>query len=168
MSIELNQIATNRYAPEGSQAINLYSTATADDLTLGQLVAAVCIRSADAVQAQSVNKMNLMSVGTERLEKTSAYVKAIAENTLADWAGAKAYLEGTIGVTGLPDNLSSYKKRIQAVNAVKEKLEVLTQKAQEDMIDMQTLMNRNDMILNTSSNIVRAMGGTKMNAANKF
>ena len=166
--IEATQIAVNRYAPAGSEAINLYSTGAAEDLTLGQLVAAVCVRTAGALEEQSVNKMNLMSFGTEKLEKASLYMQAIAEETMSDWTGAKAYLEGTIGATGLPDDLSTYEKRMQAVSAIKEKLEVMTQQAQEDMIDLQTLINRRDMTYNTSSNIIKAMGNSKINSAGKM
>ena len=168
MSVEVSQIAVNRYAPEGSQAINLYSTETAGNLTLGQLVAAVCIRTAGALEEQSVNKMNMMSIGTEQLEKASDYMQQIAEETLSDWATAKAYLSDTVGVAGLPDDLSSYERRMQAVSAIKERLETLTQQAQEDMIDMQTLINRRDMTFNTSSNIVKAIGNSKLNAASKM
>ena len=166
--IEPTQIATNRYAPSGSKAINLYSTGAADNLTLGQFVSAVCIRTAGALEEQSVNKMNMMSIGTEQLEKTSDYMQQIAEETLSDWATAKAYLSDTVGVAGLPDDLSSYERRMQAVSAIKERLETLTQQAQEDMIDMQTLINRRDMTFNTSSNIVKAIGNSKMNAASKM
>lgn len=166
--IEASQIATNRYAPQGSEAINLYSTGAADNLTIGQLVAAVCIRTAGALEEQSVNKMNMMSVGTEKLEKAAIYMKEIAEDTMSDWATAKSYLMNTIGVSGLPDDLSTYEKRMQAVNAVKEKLEAMTQQAQEDMIDMQTLINRRDMTFNTSSNIIKAMGNSKTNSAGKL
>ena len=166
--IEATQIATNRYAPAGSEAINLYSTGAAEDLTLGQLVAAVCIRTAGALEEQSVNKMNMMSVGTEKLEKASVYMQEIAEERMSDWATVKAYLTDTIGVTGLPDDLSTYEKRMQAVNAIKEKLEAMTQQAQEDMIDLQTLINRRDMTYNTSSNVINAMGNSKNNSASKM
>ena len=166
--IEASQIATNRYAPAGSRAINLYSTGAAEDLTLGQLVAAVCIRTAGAIEEQSVNKMNMMSVGTEKLEKASSYMQAIADESMSDWATAKSYLTNTIGVTGLPDDLSTYEKRMQAVKVIKEKLEAMTQQAQEDMIDLQTLINRRDMTYNTSSNVIKAMGNSKNNSASKM
>ena len=168
MSIESNQIAVNRYATEGSQAINLYSTGTAEDLTLGQLVAAVCIRTAGALEEQSVNKMNIMNIGVEQLDKASVYMQQVADESMSDWAAAKTYLSGTVGVSGLPDDLSSYEKRMQAVNAIKERLDALTQQAQEDMIDMQTLINRRDMTFNTSSNIIKALGNSKMNTAAKM
>ena len=168
MSIELSQIATNRYAPEGSQAIKLYSTETASGLTLAQLIAAVCIRTAGALEEQSVAKMNMMSFGTEILEKASDYMRQIAEGNMSGWEEAKSYLADTVGVVGLPDDIGSYDKRMQAVNAIKERLEILTQQAQEDMIDMQTLINRRDMVFNTSSNVVKAVGNSKLNAASKM
>ena len=77
-------------------------------------------------------------------------------------------MESAIDVTGLPDDLSTYVKRMQAIDAIKEKLEGMTQQAQEDMIDIQTLINRRDMTYNTSSNIIKTMGNTKMNAAGKM
>lgn len=166
--IEASQIATNKYAPAGSRAINLYSTGTAENLTLGQLVSAVCIRTAGALEEQSVNKMNMMSIGTEKLEKASVYMQEIAEETMSDWAAAKAYLADTVGVSGLPDDLSTYEKRMQAVNAIKEKLDSMTQQAQEDMIDLQTIINRRDMTYNTSSNVIKAMGNSKTNSAGKM
>ncbi len=168
MSIEANMIAVNRYAPEGSKAINLYSTSTAENLTVGQLVSAICIRTACALEEQSVNKMNRMNANTETLEQASTYLQQIAESTLTDWTAAKDYLESTLGVMGLPDDLSTYNRRMQAINAIKEKLEGMTQQAQEDMIDLQTLINRRDLSYNTSSNIVKTMGNSKMNAAGKM
>lgn len=168
MAIEANQIAVNRYAPERSRAINLYSTGTAENLTLGQLVAAVCIRTAGALEDQSVNKMNMMNSGTEILDKASEYMRQIAENTLGNWAEARSYLSGTLGAVGLPDDLSTYERRMQAVDAVKARLDALTQQAQEDMIDMQTLINRRDMVFNTSSNVIKSMGNAKTNAAAKM
>ena len=142
MSIEANHIAVNRYAPEGSQAINLYSTETASDLTLGQLVAAVCIRTAGALEEQSVNKMNRMNACTEKLEKASECMRRIAEDRMSDWTAEREYLEGEVGVVGLPDGLDSHEKRMQAVDAVKKKLEILTRQAQEDMERMRRLMEQ--------------------------
>lgn len=173
MAIEPIQIATNRYAPEGQQAINLYSTGVADNLTLDQLIAAICVRTAGSLEEQSVNKMNLMNAGTAMLEKTSGYIQQLADDTLTDWESAKSYLTDVVGVLGLPDSIikygeTSYEKRMLAISAIKERLEVLTQKAQEDMIEMQTLINRRDMTFNTSSNIIRALNNTKTNAAGKL
>ena len=168
MSVELNQIAANRYAPAGSQAINLYSTETASGLTLAQRIAPASIRHAGALEEQSITKMNIMSFSTEMLDKASVFMQQLAEGTMSNWAEAKAYLTDTVGVAGLSDDISTYDKRMQAVNAIKERLDVLTQQAQEDMIDMQTLINRRDMTFNTSSNVVKSIGNSKLNSASKM
>ena len=78
MSLTIEQIATNRYAPAGADAISLYGTELADGLTLGQLVIAVSMRSAAEYEAQGVVKMNRMAGGSEKLEKMAAFMEDIA------------------------------------------------------------------------------------------
>ena len=72
MAIANVQIAMNRYAPTGSDAIFLYDCNQASGLTLGQLVQAVCLRSAAAYERQSVTKMNVMAADTAVLVDASA------------------------------------------------------------------------------------------------
>ena len=169
MPIESIQIATNRYAPAGSEAIQMYDTGASGPLTLGQLVQAVCLRSAATYEAQSVVKMNVMTEGSTKLDTAASYLTQIVQGT-ADWTAAKAYLTGTLGIpaSDLPDNLSTYDKRIQAANALKAKMDALTQDQQEEMIDLQTLVNRRDSAYSTSSNVVRTLGTSSMDNAQNF
>ena len=162
--IGIEQIATNRYAPSGADAISLYTNGTAEGLTLGQLVISVCLKSAAAYEAQSVVKMNTLTAGAVKLDDASKLMEQIA-NGSANWNDAKAYLTGTLGidVSTLPDGISTYDKRMAAVKAVKEKVDALTQQQQRDMIDLQTLVNRRDVAYSTSSNVVRSLG-TSQNA----
>ena len=176
MPIESIQIATNRYAPAGSDPILMYDTGASGPLTIGQLVQAVCIRTAAVVEAQSVTKMNSMTAGSLQLETAAGYLSQIVQGT-ADWTAAKAYLTGTLGIpaSDLPDRIDeydgqttcAYDRRIQAANALKAKMDALTQSQQEEMIDLQTLVNRRDNAYSTSSNVVRALGTSASdNAAN--
>ena len=164
--IESTVIAINRNAPRGAEAINLYSTGQegGSNLTLGQLVMSVCIRSAAAYEAESVLKMNTMTAGSVKLDEASQWMEKIAAGT-ADWPTAKAYLTGTLGIaaSALPDNIDTYAKRMAAVTALKEKVDALAQQQQRDMIDLQTLVNRRDVAYSTSSNVVRSLG-TSMEA----
>ena len=50
-TVDTIQIAVIRYAPEGSNAINLYATSASNPLTIGQLVQAVCLNAAAAYEA---------------------------------------------------------------------------------------------------------------------
>ncbi|MBR6021352.1 MAG: hypothetical protein IK066_02920 [Kiritimatiellae bacterium] len=167
-TIQTVPVATNRYAPAGSDAINLYSTETAPNLTLGQLVQAACMKAAAAQEAQSVLKMNTMTAGSEKLDQAATWLKGIAEGT-ADWNQAKAFLVDTMGIPAgnLPDDIKSYDKRMQAASALKDKMDTLSQAQQEAMVELQSMVNRRDVAHSTSSNVVRALGTSlSSNAAN--
>ena len=159
MAINNVQIATNRYAPTGSDAIFLYDSNQASALTLGQLVQAVCLRSAAAYERQSVTKMNMMAAGSQKLDDAADWLKRIAEGT-ANWTDAKSFLVNTMDISAdsLPADINSYDKRMQAAKALQDKMNILAQTQQEDMIDLQTLVNRRDVAYSTSSGVVRTMG----------
>ena len=167
--VYVETIATNRNAPEGAQAINLYSTGVegGNHLTIGQLVIAVSMRTAAAYEAQSIVKMNRMTAGSEKLSAAAVYLQEISDGT-ANWAEAKAYLTNVLGIKeGLPDNIDTYAKRMTVIAQIKAKVDAITQVQQEEMIDLQTLVNRRDVAFSASSNIVRALGTSmKDNACN--
>ena len=54
------------------------------------------------------------------------------------------------------------------VTAMKAKIDAMVQQQQQDMIDLQTLVNRRDVAYSASSNIVRALGTSMDNDANNF
>ena len=162
--ISIETIAVNRNAPAGSEAINMYSNGLegGEHLTIGQLAIAVSMRAAAEYEAQSVLKMNRMTNGSERLSTCSRYMEGVSDGT-ADWTEVKAYLTNVLGIKeGLPDGIDTYAKRMTAVALIKAKVDAMTQVQQEEMIDLQTLVNRRDVAFSASSNIVRALG-TSMN-----
>ncbi len=169
MSISSVQIATNRNAPAGSEAINLYSYEYASNLTIVQLVQAVCLRSAATCEKRSVIKMNMMASGSETLDCAADWLKKIADGS-ANWTDAKNFMVNTMGVpeSGLPDGLDTYTKRMQAAMALQDKMNVLAQSQQEDMIDLQSLVNRRDVAYSTSSGVVRAVGQSMSQDAGNF
>ena len=157
--IEATQIATMRYAPEGASAVNLYSTETASGLTLGQLVIAVCLKTAASYEAQSVNKMNLITKNAELIETGAQWATSLA-NGAVSWVRAKAFLVDSLGVdpANLPSSISTYSDRFKAITAANDKLNSLLQTQQEDMVDMQSYVSRRDAAFSASSNIIRALG----------
>ena len=177
MAIQEIQIATNRYAPSGSDAISMYDTGSSGLLSLGQLVQAVCIRSAAAYEAQSVIKMNQMTAGSQILDEAAGWLDQVASGT-ADWPSARAFCINKLGIPSgsLPsatevdsDNrLWYYNKRMQVAAAMQDKMNALAQSQQEDMIDLQTMVNRRDVAYSTSSGVVRALGQSQMQDAANF
>ncbi len=169
MAIGVETIALNRYAPQGADAISLYSNGSAEGLTLAQLAISVCLQAASAYEGQSVVKMNILTRGAVKLDGAAQWMEKIA-NGSADWAQAKAYITSELGISdaALPDAINTYDKRMAAVKAVKEKIDALTQQQQRDMIDMQTLVNRRDVAYSTSSNVVRTLGASQEADAANF
>ena len=171
MAISVETIAVNRYAPRGSEAVNLYSNGLegGDHLTIGQLVIAVAMRSAAAYEAQSVTKMNSMAAGTAVLDRAADYMDKVANGT-NEWPTIRQFLIDELGVdqNDLPADIDTYKKRMEAINAMKVKVDALTQNQQTDMIDMQSLVNRRDTAYSASSNMVRALGKSMHTDANNF
>ena len=169
MAIGVETIALNRYAPQGADAISLYSNGSAEGLTLAQLAVSVCLQAASAYEGQSVVKMNILTRGAVKLDGAAQWMEKIA-NGSADWTQAKAYITSELGISdaALPDAINTYDKRMAAVKAVKEKIDALTQQQQRDMIDMQTLVNRRDVAYSTSSNVVRTLGASQEADAANF
>jgi len=150
MPIETIQIATNRYAPSGSEAIQMYDTGASGAITLGQLVQAVCIRS---------RNKTLEDLGT-----VLADLSKLQSQFKSDASGSALGIEES----ALPADLSSYDRRMQAATALKAKLDALVQDQQEQMIDLQTMVNRRDVAYSTSSNVVRALATSQSGNAQNF
>ena len=169
--ITVETISVNRYAPRGSEAVNLYSNGTEDGshLTIGQLVIAVAMRSAAAYESQSVTKMNMMTAGSDLLDQAAVYMDEIVNGT-CDWSVTKRFLVEKLGLDSadLPDSVDSYTKRMEVIDKLKAKVDELTQNQQQDMIDMQTLVNRRDTAYSASSNMVRSLGKAMNDTAGNF
>ena len=158
-TISTVEIGTNRYAPAGSDAINLYSTESASQLTLGQLMIAVCMASAAAYEEQSVLKMNSITAGSARLKDSAAWLGKIADGSAEkQWDQAKDFLVNTMNIpaSSLPSDLDSYDNRMQAASALKRVMDNLTQTQQQAMVDLQSMVNRRDVAHSTASNVVRS------------
>lgn len=167
--IEAVQIAVNNNAPVASSAILLYSTGVAEGLTLGQLAIAVCVRHAAVLEAQSVVKMNQMTSSANMLETASGYMEGVAAGT-AVWAEAKSFLVGTLGLDAstLPDDIDTYAKRMDAVDKIKGRLDLLSQSQQQDMIDLQSIISKRDVAFSASTNLVRSLGNSMGANASNF
>ena len=131
-------------------------------------VLSLCLTAAAACEGQSVVKMNTMTSGSVKLDAAAWWLAKVADGT-ADWAQAKAFATGELGIaeSELPDAIDTYAKRMAAATAFKNKMDVLVQQQQRDVVDLQTMVNRRDVAYSTSSNIVNALGTSQDgNAAN--
>lgn len=166
MAIEAIEIATSRYAPAGSEAICLYSNGTATGLSLGQLIIAVCTRTAMSYEAQSVVKMNAITSSAELLRKGADWVDRISAGT-ASWIRAKAFLVDQLGVdeAELPENLKTYDNRLKACTVANARMNSMMQLQQQDLVALRSYVGRRDVAFSSSTNMVRALGRSQGNVA---
>ena len=184
MVIEVETIATNRYAPDNAAAICLYRDVLAQGLTLSQLIQQVCLRTAAANESLSVIKMNKLSADSDILSEAAEWLQKIASGSitanpatsLSEWGKAKTFLVNKMGIpnSSLPANLlpdttnTSFNKRIQVAKILQDKMGVFTQQQQQDMIDLQTMVNRRDVAYSTASNVVTALGQSMAQGAQNY
>lgn len=160
--------------------ISLYSYAGCDDLTLGQLVTAVCVHAGVALEDQTVNKMNIITVNSRRLRAESKVVADILSgkgnyDSVLDVDGYEGmtfrqFLTSVLGMEiggdgTLPSNLSSYDDKMRLFTALKEKINADATASQQDMIDLQTYESRRDVAYATATNVVKNIGMSKQMVA---
>lgn len=166
MPIESTLLYQSQYVPQGANSVNLYKTAFTDNLTLGQLMAAVCIRAGSMLEDQSVAKMNELIQDHNNINKLSDILERMALNNIpaSEWSSVRSELY-RFDISADSDALDSYQKRLAVMASIKNVLERRTQQSQEDMIDLQNLINRRDVTFSTATNLVRSTGQTKSNTA---
>lgn len=166
--IEAVKIGDNRYATEGSAAINLYNANGAEGLTLGQLVISMCMKAAIHYEDASVRKANAMTETSRGVTELSGVCQQVIANTLEDWPAVRKRLVDEYEVTGLPESIAAFPDRITAANAIKERLEALVRYSQHDAIDLQSLLARRDVAHSAASNSTLALGTSMTGMANNF
>ena len=184
-TIEVQQIATNRYAPAGADAVRLYGVNGADGLTLAQLVAAVCIRRSAHLEARAVGRMNRMTKNNAWLEALGNVCKQVAD-------GAELHTEANIPAAYEPKHLShgrdlyhflmdecrslgfrvtdfgytpTYQQRMDIIGKLKTGMDKANTTSQQDIIELQSMVNWRDVTYNASSGIIARYGNSGMNMA---
>jgi len=177
--IETETIAKNRYATPETSDIRTYSFNGCEGLTLGQLVNAVCCRVGAALEAQSVNKSNIITGESDLIDCYAYIISGIVDESvnyetvltgfgyegmtvrefLTEMGFTFKKTDEDESTTKLPVDLSQVNNRILAYDVIKEKTDALENTSQQDMIDLQTYISRRDVAFSTATNTVRAFGG---------
>lgn len=173
--IGVTTIGTSRYAPAAAANIESYSYNGAKGLTLAQLVMAVCFRRTAQIEAASVNHMNLLSRGADKLTLLADDTQFILNGTQPAgrklvWAGTGGVKEELerMGATGLPAAIGTYPDQMAAYAQVEALLTTCC--ADNDMlaIELQTSVNHRDNYYNQSSNTVATLGKSGLACAAKL
>ena len=166
--IQAMKIGDNRYAAEGTSAINLYNANGAEGLTLGQLLISMCMKAALYYEDMSVRKANAMTETSRAVDEISDICQQILAGTVTDWEKTRKRLADEFSVMGLPEKVDAFADRSVAANAIKERLEALVRYSQQDAIDLQALLARRDVAHSAASNSTLALGLSMSGEAGNF
>ncbi len=187
--IESVQVGFNPYGGAGAATqVNLFNYNGCEELTLGQLVSAICVRVGVALETESVNKTNVLSWTTRRLRALAETLDGVVNGTLNydsvlasegyEGMTVRDFLTGemeyTIAEAGkpsdaaLPASLDNVTDRMTFYERVKGKIDSDTSTSQKDMIDLQTYISRRDVAYSTATSSVRTLGATLQGTAANF
>ena len=188
-------IGTNRNAPAECSDINMYRTsADGENLSLGQLVAAVSIRTAAALEARSVLNLNRLADKTEFSKALSNAIQQLTATTGPDgkdavvkWTDPVKLPEGYHPISDdfakkntlwnffvceckveqqkLPKDLDTLKNRLAAFAIVRPAVENVLRFSQMQQIEADTAVKRRDTALQTAGNVIKQLSGSMLGQA---
>lgn len=185
--IELDRIGTNRYAPDGANAVYMYK-AFEQDLTLGQLLVAVCMQAASVNEMRSVLYTNQLSDNSKLLTLMSTVANMVTKNDKVTWDDSVTDIpenynfrsaefaskrtvwnffvyEAKVESKTLPAKLSDgndqgYTRRLQAFSLLKSKMDDASRFNQRVQISLRSQVSRRDVSFATSSNLLKGFIGS--------
>lgn len=155
-------LTANVYKLEGVQNAD----GSLREMSIGQLVMALCLSRATEVEARIVAKMEALAANSADLEKLTALDKDLVEwlaanenNKGAFWTKFDAYKDA-LALAGYP-TLFSYVLHYTQVEAlvsdVEAKMDSLNSVSQTTLIDIQSLTATRDDTYNLVSNVLKSL-----------
>jgi len=161
-------VALNRYAVGDAQAVLLYNYNGAEDLTMGQLIAAFSIHRAAVCEARSVAVMNRTNAMDDQIE----FLAQAIEDILAqrDWAKLRAELlkKTKISADALPTSIEKYNNMMKAVSAVKDELVRDNSSLDKAMIELESVISARDVVMDLSTTMIKHYGDGCMSLAANY
>lgn len=176
--ISATAIGTLRYAPEGAATIRAYNYNGVEGLTLAQLIMAFSFRRAAQTEQTCVNMMNQLSLGADRLTTLSDAAQFVLANgqkqfgRWGKWSDVRAFLV-KVGVDekNLPqviDRNTSHKEIMAVYELIRTKLTECNASNDTLAVELQTSVNRRDVVYNTATSSIAGLGQSAIACAMKL
>lgn len=164
--ISATSIATMRYAPAESSRVELYNYNGAEELTLGQLVIALCVRAGAVFERDAVVQLNVMNMGVANIEELSDWGDAVLAGT-ADWTNIRKRLIEKYKVldSSLPADIASYNDNMSAMEQITQCISDQNSSVDRVAIEIETAINRRDTQYQLATETITHYGGSAMNTA---
>jgi len=153
-------------------------------MSIGQLVMAICLQRASALEDQIIGVMNDINANTQLLEALTTVENALVAvgvdgtfdaNTTFKYNGNQVsyqeFLAGAdyMAMTGLPVNSSwSYNEVQTVISLVEDKMDSLNTISQDTLIQLQSLTTKRDQTYDLVSNVLKSLNNVLVGNANNL
>ena len=174
--ISISSIGTLRYAPAGAADVRAFNYNGVKEMTLGQLMMALCIRRGAQLEELCVNAMNRLSLGTDQLERLTGYAQEVLNGNNDLYVSTiRPYLIDHLdfksddllaSLDAFTDHPDAYQNRMAVYEQMQSKLAMLDTDNSRLAVDLQTAVGRRDVTYNTASSTVLGLGKSALACAN--
>ena len=178
--ISATAVCRLRYAPEGAAPVRAYNYNGAEGLTLAQLVMACSFRRAAQTEQACVNAMNQLSLASDRLTDLSHAAQFVLANATqpfgrwGNWSDVRAFLV-KIGLKDDPEALpraigekTAHSTIMGIYEQIRPKLTECNATNETLVVELQTSVNRRDVVYNTVSSTITGLGKSSLACAMKL
>ena len=162
VSPETGEYLTARaYTVEGVNNVD----GTPRELSIGQLVMAICLQRATSLEAGIIALMEEMNATSVQLDIMTKIEEAILAGTVdltassVDYNGStytyQGFLTSVMKMTGVPDNASASSSEF--ITALESKMDEKNSFSQQKMIELQSMTSKRDQAYDMISNVLKSL-----------
>ena len=165
-------LTARAYTVEGVNNVD----GTPRELSIGQLVMAICLKRATALEAGIVALMEEMSLTSIQLEIMTKIEEEILAGTVnmnsssVSYNGRsytyKQFLENVMGMTGVPDSASAALSDF--ITALEAKMDEKNSFSQQTMIELQSMTSKRDQTYDMISNMLKSFNTVQIGIVNNY
>ena len=156
-------------------------------MSIGQLVMAICLQRASALEDQIIGVMDAINANTQLLDGLTTVEAELVKvdvdgsfnaNATFTYNGATvsyynfltgSETDGYAGITGLPVNSSwSYNEVQTVISLVEDKMDSLNTISQDTLIQLQSLTTKRDQTYDLVSNVLKSLNNVLVGNANNL
>lgn len=168
-----NALTANVYTVEGVTNAD----GTLRELSIGQLVMALCLARASELEAQVIELMETMNESSAKLEALTEVEEAMVA---VDDSQLATYVSGQITYNGTTYDYVSFLKSVfgitvsnemtvgELITEIETKMDELNSFSQQTMIELQSLTNKRDQSYDMISNVLKSLHTTLVGTVNNM
>ena len=189
--IELSMCNSQTGLPLASNVYTIEGVTEADGsprlMSIGQLVMAICLQRASALENEIIGVMNSINANTQLLDGLTAVEAELVKVEVGGTFNSNATFvyngqtisyytfltgdtqDGYAGIEGLPGSGTwSYDQTQSAISLVEDRMDSLNTISQDTLIQLQSLTSKRDQTYDLVSNVLKSLNNVLVGNANNL